>query len=152
MLGTTISVKDSAGVSRPAQLFYVSAVQVNFLIPQATAVGTATVTVTSGDGAVSAGTVEIAPIAPSVFTINSNSLVAAYVQRVHGDLTQSIEYLYAVDSSNNVTFPAIDMGPSTDQVYLNIYGTGIAGSPQSAVTVKIGNANAQVFYSGPSTF
>jgi uncharacterized protein (TIGR03437 family) len=153
LAGTTTAVQDSAGVSRPAQLFYASPVQVNFLIPQATALGTATVTITSGDGHVSAGTVAVTAIAPGIFTLNSNSLVAAYVQRVHADLTQSIEYLYAIDAAGNVTFPAIDLGPATDQVYLNIFGTGLQGrSSLSNVTITVGGVSTPALYAGPSTY
>jgi uncharacterized protein (TIGR03437 family) len=153
MLGTTVTVTDSQGIARPAQLFYVSPVQVNFLIPQATSIGTATVTNTSGDGFVSVGTVAIVAVAPSIFTLNSNSLVAAYVQRVHGDSTQSIENLYAVDAGGNVTFPLIDMGPSTDQVYVNIFGTGIqARSSLSGVSITMGGASSPALYAGPSTY
>ena len=153
MLGTTVNVQDALGVTRPAQLFYVSPVQVNFLIPQATAVGNATVTITSSDGFASVGTVAVTAVAPSIFTLNSNSLVAAYVQRVHGDNTQSIEYLYAVDAAGNVTFPLIDMGPSTDQVYLNLFGTGIQGrSSLSGVSITVGGAATTALYAGASTY
>jgi hypothetical protein len=53
LAGTTVSVKDSAGVERFAPLFFVSPDQINYLIPEGTLPGTATVTVTSGDGKVS---------------------------------------------------------------------------------------------------
>ena len=151
--GTTASVQDAQGVSRAAELFYVSPGQVNFLIPAGTAVGTATVKITAGDGHVSVGTVAITPIAPAVFTLNSDSLAAAYVQRVHGDGSQSIEFLYAVDGANNVTFPPIDMGPASDQVYVNIFGTGFRGrSALSAVVVKVGGVNVPALYAGASTY
>ena len=153
LAGTTAAVVDSAGVSRPVQLFYVSPGQVNFLIPQASALGTATVTITSGDGYVSVGTVAVTAIAPGIFTLNSNSLAAAYVQRVHGDGTQSIENLYAVDGAGNVTFPPINLGPATDQVYLNIFGTGIQGrSALSAVAITVGGVSVPALYAGPSTY
>ena len=153
LLGTTATVKDSLGVSRPAGLFYVSAGQVNFLVPKATALGNAVVTITSGDGFVSVGTVSIAAIAPALFTLNSNSLVAAYVQRVHGDGTQSIENVYGVDSAGNVISSPIDLGPPSDQVYLQLFGTGIQGSTDlTAVAVTVGNAGATAFYAGPSTY
>jgi uncharacterized protein (TIGR03437 family) len=153
MLGSTVTVQDSAGVPRPAPLFYVSGVQVNFLIPQATATGTATVTITSGDGFVSVGTMAVTAIAPSIFTLNSNSLAAAYVQRVHGDGTQSIEYLYAVDGAGNVTFPPIDLGPATDQVYINIYGTGIQGRTSlNTMAISVGGVSTQALYAGPSGY
>jgi len=153
LLGTTVTVQDSAGKSQPAQLFYVSPGQVNFLIPQTAASGNATVTITSGDGYVSTGTVAVTAIAPAIFTLNANSLAAAYVQRVHGDGTQSIENLYAVDAAGNVTFPPIDLGPATDQVYLNIYGTGIQGrSSLSAVTITVGGVSVSALYAGASGY
>jgi uncharacterized protein (TIGR03437 family) len=153
LLNTTATVQDAAGTVRPAQLFYVSPGQVNFLIPSGTSVGNATVTITSGDGFVSVGTVAIAAIAPSIFTLNSNSLAAAYVQRVHGDLTQSIENLYAVDGSGNVTYPGIDLGPATDQVYINMFGTGIQGrSDLSAVVITVGGVTVPALYASASTY
>ena len=151
--GTAVTILDSAGVSRPAQLFYVSPGQVNFLIPQATAPGNATITVTSGDGYVSVGTVAVAPVAPSIFTLNGNSLVAAYIQVVHADGTQTLGNLYAVDTSGNVTFPPISLGLPTDQVYLNIYGTGIQGrSSLGGVTITVGGVQVSALYAGPSTY
>jgi hypothetical protein len=53
LAGTTVSVKDGAGVERFAPLFFVSPDQINYLIPEGTLPGTASVTVTSGDGKVS---------------------------------------------------------------------------------------------------
>jgi hypothetical protein len=41
--------------------------QVNYIIPSGTAPGDATLTVTSGDGSVSSGTLEIRPVVPIVF-------------------------------------------------------------------------------------
>src|SRR5262249_5036505 len=55
LAGTTVSVRDSLGTSRPAPLFFVSFGQINYLMPPGTAPGTATVTVTSGDASISVG-------------------------------------------------------------------------------------------------
>ena len=49
--GSTVSIQDSAGTVRLAQMFYASAGQVNFLVPAATAIGRAQVTVNSANGA-----------------------------------------------------------------------------------------------------
>ncbi|MBI1765148.1 MAG: hypothetical protein HYR56_27365, partial [Acidobacteria bacterium] len=57
--GTTVMIRDSANVTRPAQLFFVSPVQVNFLLPKDTAAGTATVTITTSDNVVSAGLLQV---------------------------------------------------------------------------------------------
>jgi uncharacterized protein (TIGR03437 family) len=70
--GTTVKVRDSAGAERLAPLFYVKSSQVNFLIPAGTATGVATITITSGNGIVSTGTVRIAPVAPGLFAANAD--------------------------------------------------------------------------------
>jgi len=72
LAGTTARVKDSAGVERPAQLFFVSPAQVNFLMPAGLANGAATVTVTGGDGSVSTGVAPISATAPGMFAANAN--------------------------------------------------------------------------------
>src|SRR5260370_2811914 len=47
--GASVSVMDSAKVSRLAPLFYVSPNQINFVVPDSTATGMATVTIMNGD-------------------------------------------------------------------------------------------------------
>ncbi len=67
MAGTTIKVKDSAGVEREAPLFFVSPTQVNFQIPPGTANGAALITITGSDGTVSQSATEIVNVAPICF-------------------------------------------------------------------------------------
>jgi hypothetical protein len=47
LANTNVKVKDSAGTERQAPLFYVGPSQVSYLVPDGTAIGLATVTVTS---------------------------------------------------------------------------------------------------------
>ena len=61
-----VTVADSAGTTRSAIVFYVSPLQVNFQIPPGTAIGPATIAVTSG-GNVSQTTLTIAPVSPGLF-------------------------------------------------------------------------------------
>ncbi|HKX00486.1 MAG TPA: FG-GAP-like repeat-containing protein [Bryobacteraceae bacterium] len=147
---TTVKVKDAAGTERSAPLFYVSPGQVNYEIPAGTAVGIATITITAGDNTVSAAPLPIVPVAPGIFMLNSGGLVAANVLRVSGTV-QSYETVYTVDpATQHILARPIDLGPSTDQVFLLIYGTGIRGrSALSAVTATIGGAAAKVLYAGP---
>ena len=153
LAGTTVKVTDSTGTERLAPLFYVSFSQVNYLVPLGTALGTATVTITSSDGSLSIGTVQITAVAPGLFTANTDGQgpPAADVSRVKGDGTQSFEKPARLDTVQHkyVTIP-IDLGPTTDQVFLFLYGTGIRGrSSLSAVSVKIGSTPVQVLYAGP---
>ena len=72
LLGTTVTVRDALGVSRLAPLLFVSPGQINHLIPAGTAPGAATVTVQSGNGQISSGTVQVAQVAPGIFTANQS--------------------------------------------------------------------------------
>jgi uncharacterized protein (TIGR03437 family) len=154
LAGTSVKVKDSAGVERLAPLFFVSRGQVNYQVPSGTANGAATVTVTSNQNAVSEGTIRISSVAPGIFTANASGLgvAAATVLRVTADGSQVFEPVARFDQQQGqfVALP-IDLGPSTDQVFLILFGTGLRfRSNLSAVTARIGGENAQALFAGPA--
>jgi len=70
--GTTVRITDSAGVTRTAPLFFVSPQQANYQIPADTASGPAIVYVTSADGRVSTGAIQILAAAPALFTFSQD--------------------------------------------------------------------------------
>ena len=70
LAGVSVRIRDSVGIERPASLFYVSANQINFLMPPGTAPGTGIVSVRNRELSL-LGRVEVASVAPSVFTANS---------------------------------------------------------------------------------
>jgi uncharacterized protein (TIGR03437 family) len=152
LAGTTVKVKDSAGVERLAPLFFVAPTQINYQLPPGTANGTATVMVTSGDGAVSVGAVQVALVAPGLFSVNASGqgLAAAVALRVRADGSQSYEPIARFDSAQNkfIAVP-LDLGPPGDQVYLILYGTGWRSrSNLSTVAVKIGDTDVEALYAG----
>ena len=147
-----VKVKDSAGTERLASLFFVSPGQVNYQVPPGTVAGTAGVTITSGDGSVAAGTVVIAAVAPGVFAANSNGqgVAAGLALRVKGDGSQSYEQIAQFDAAQKkfISLP-IDLGPSNDQVFLVLFGTGIRfRSSLSAVSARLRSTEVQVLYAG----
>lgn len=154
--GTKVMIRDSAGNERLAGLLYVSPVQINYQIPDGLQTGDAQITITSGDGTVSTGTLKIAAVSPSLFSADASGtgLAAARVQRVHGDNSQSNEPVVTVDTTTGkIVAVPIDLGPATDQVYLNLFGTGIRKvSNSSAVTTTIGGVSATVTYAGAQGF
>jgi uncharacterized protein (TIGR03437 family) len=129
-LASTVSVKDSAGVSHSATVLYSSASQANFVVP-ATSIGAAVVTIGTQTAALL-----ISAIAPELYTLDSAGLAAAYVVHVSASGVQTLV---------SVSAP-IDV--SSGQVYLILFGTGIRGAG-SNVSVTIGGINAPVAYSGP---
>ncbi|MDQ3009873.1 MAG: hypothetical protein M3X11_04125, partial [Acidobacteriota bacterium] len=152
LAGSSVKVRDGAGVERLAPLFFVAPNQVNYLVPASTALGEASITVTSGDGTMSSGKVRIANIAPGLFSANASGqgVAAAVVLRVKANGTQIYEELSRYDATQQrfVSVP-IDVGPEGDQVFLILYGTGWRyRSSLSAVTMKIGGVNAETSYAG----
>jgi len=142
---TTVTVTDSTGVSRLAPLFYVSPSQVNYEIPAGTAAGVATVTVKSGDGAVSKAPLGINAVAPSLFTLNATGLVAADAIEVSNG-GETYANVYQLNSSNEVVPLPINLGAEGDQVYLVLAGTGVRGA--SNVSVTVGGVAVPVIYAG----
>ncbi len=153
LAGTSVRVRDSAGVERSAPLFFVSPAQVNYLIPAGTANGAAIVTITSGDGVVSAEDTTIAAVAPGLFTVDDSGrgLAAALALRAKTDGSQQFESVAQFDPAQNkfVAVP-IDLGPETDQVFLILFGAGLRyRSALSAVRARIGDVDSQVSFAGP---
>ncbi len=154
LAGTEVVVKDTAGVERRAGLFYVSATQINFLIPAETAVGGARVTITSSDGLVSTGIVQIVAVEPGLFTANSDGKSAAsgLALRVKRDTPHIYEPIAVYDATQKrfVCRP-IEFGAADEEIYLVLYGTGIRhrGSA-SNVIVQIDGVNVQALYAGPA--
>ncbi len=148
ILGTNVRVKDSAGVERLAPLFFVSPMQVNYQLPPGTALGAATMTLTSGDAKQSTGTITVVAVAPGVFTATSDGkgLAVGIAVHVKLDSTQVREPLVEWDGTKFVARP-IDLGPTGEIVILELYGTGIRHrTSQAAVTATIGGANATLHY------
>ncbi len=81
--GTTVTVKDSAGTTRTAQISYASPSQVNFVVPSGSATGAATVSYTVNGTAVTGG-INVAATYPNLFTVNTTGGAAAYTQTVNG--------------------------------------------------------------------
>jgi len=151
LLGTTISVKDSGGVERQAGEFFVSPGQANYELPSGTATGPATVNVTSANTKMSIGTIEVAVIAPGIFSANSSGqgIAAAIALRVRG-AQQFVEQISQYNANTNSFDPIpIDLGPQGDQVFLIMFGTGFRfRSGENGVSVKIGGRTVQSLFSG----
>ena len=132
--GASVTVTDSAGVARQAPLYLVSAQQINFVVPAATAPGAATIAV-AGAPAIPLR-VNIAPVAPGIFTS------AVQVLRVAADGSQTTETV--------IPTTPIRVGPGA--TYLILYGTGIRNrSSLDAATLSAGTLKLPVAYAGPQS-
>jgi uncharacterized protein (TIGR03437 family) len=100
---------------------------------------------------VSTGTVQIAAVSPGLYTATSDGkgVAAALAVTVHADGTSSFVDTFQCASATNCTALPIDLGAATDQVVLELFGTGIRGrSALANVTCKIGTTTVPVQYAG----
>jgi uncharacterized protein (TIGR03437 family) len=153
LAGTSVRVRDLSGVERLAPLFYVSPTQINYQIPPGTLPGPVAVTVTGGDGSTSAGSEDVALVAPSLFTANAtgSGAPAAFAVRARAG-QQTVIPVARLDALANPPqyVPAeIDLGPAGDVVALVLYGTGVRKRTSlAAVRVVIGGVEVQPEYAG----
>ncbi|MGE0126887.1 MAG: matrixin family metalloprotease [Blastocatellales bacterium] len=150
--GTQVRLRDSSGNERLAPLFFVSPNQINYQIAPGIVTGPTSVTITSGDGSVSTGSILVESVAPGVFAMNANGrgVAAALALRFRNGV-QSYESIYSFDSSQNQFVPVpIDLGPATDQVFLVLFCTGVRfRSSLSAVSYDVGGATGTPLFAGP---
>ena len=150
--GVQVQVKDSAGVSRNASLFYVSPTQISFLNPAGSAAGSATVAVVLDSTTVAQGAVTVETVTPGLFGANADGqgVAAAVAVRVKADGTQTAENLIQLNTTTNKFEAApISVSDAAEQVILLAFGTGFRNRPTSStVTATIGGASAPVSYAG----
>jgi uncharacterized protein (TIGR03437 family) len=146
--GGPVSVTDASSVSRPAQVFYTSPAQIDFLIPPGTVPGPATITVTAPNGtsASASATAQIAGVSPGIFQLNAMALAAAETVRVMADQSQTIGQVYYLDPSNNVIPLPINVAAANGSVYLAVYGTGLEKA--QSVTATVGGQPVTVQWFG----
>jgi uncharacterized protein (TIGR03437 family) len=148
--GVTVTIKDVLGVERNAPLFFVSPGQINYQIPAGVAQGEGSVTIKQGGNLIASGLLQIAPVAPGLFTADASGrgLPAAVALRIKADGAQSYEPVAQFNATTN-RFEAvpIDLGPATEQVFLIAFGTGFR-APNETATATLGEANAEVLYTG----
>jgi uncharacterized protein (TIGR03437 family) len=147
--GTSVSIVDSSGKTAPAPMFYVAPDEVDFVVPAGVAAGTAKVTVTANGITQTAGNIQVTSTSASLLTINSAGLPAAYAVRVSASSSQTVESVYSIASNGAIVASPINMGSSTDTVYLILFGTGIAAAGTANTQVTVNGVNASVAYAGP---
>jgi uncharacterized protein (TIGR03437 family) len=150
LAGSTVSIRDSAGILRLGALSFVSPGQINYVMPAAAAVGPATIAVSAANGAIASGTVPIAGVAPALFAINAGgvAIAAAGAVRVNADNSQSPVAVFQCGATLESCAPTpIDV--SAGPVYLTLYGTGIRNRSSFAnVHCTIGGVDTPALFAG----
>ena len=145
--GARLDITDSNGQTRPAPLYYVTSTQLSYLIPAGTAQGHATLKLTTSAGATVNDGFEVQRISPGLFTANASGsgVAAGFWIKVAASGSQTQGYLFdpsqAAGSRNAVP---VDLGSSTDRVYLSLYGTGFRGATPTQATATVGGISVPV--------
>ena len=150
--GVTLAVTDSAGVQRNALLLYVSPSQINFLVPDNIAPGTAIFAVAGGTAAQSF-TAAVQPVAPTLFSMSGtgSGVAAALAVAVQAGNPQ-LQSPVPVFQCGNTGCVSVPIALGVDQpLYVSFYGTGIRNRSSLAnVTVTINGVSVPVLYAGPA--
>ncbi|NOT61602.1 MAG: hypothetical protein HOP19_15400 [Acidobacteria bacterium] len=150
--GVTVTIKDSAGMSRLAQLLFVSPNQINYLMPLGVALGNATITINDGQGRQTKAYEFIRQAGPALFSANGNGrgVAAGSLLRVRSNGTQVWESLFTYDATKREYVPrTVGFERADEEYYLVLFGSGIRGRqvPLSEV-VASGAHPATVLYAG----
>ena len=149
--GVGATVTDSSGKTAPIPLIAVTPSQVNAVLPAGLQTGEATINVTSSSGARITGGIALVTVAPALFTADESGggVAAAQVVIAHRDGSQTFSGAIASCNSGGCTPIPINLGSSTDQAVLELFGTGIRGAGgASNVTVSAGSTQGTVLYAG----
>jgi hypothetical protein len=153
LAGIRLEVRDSVGVVRSAQLLYVSPTQINFQVPDDTAVGEATLTIAGEGGSSAAGTMQVDAVAPGLFVLRQVPLptpvAAAVIIRIEPDGTQTVLPLLNCTPQAFCLpqFPDFDGRP----LYVSLFGTGFRNAISSTVMCTADGRPLTIEYAGPQS-
>lgn len=146
--GTTVNLTDVNQTTVAASLFYVGTGQVNFLVPTNLAPGLGQIEITAGDGTRSVGPLQIANVAPGIFTADG-TLAVGQAQQVDAQGNQTFLNLANYDTtSEKFTTTPVSLGPSTTSTYLILYGTGIRAAPISQISMTMNGLTVTPAFAG----
>lgn len=148
--GTAVTIVDESGTSTPAPILYASSTEVNFQIPDTVLLGPATITVTAGDGTMSSQQVNLVPVAPGLFAVNSSGLSASFADCVAADGTQTT---ILTSQAVNGALVAVPLNLNMcQQTILELWTTGLDAADATTVQATIGGQDATVLYAGPQNY
>jgi uncharacterized protein (TIGR03437 family) len=136
-----------------AKTLYVSATQINFVMPAATPVGTVQVEIVGPEIIFGAAPVLIQPVAPALFSADASGSGVAAALSLHlslaGHFLSDPVPIFVCDAPVHCAAVPQDVGIDTP-LYFELFGTGIRGRSSLAnVIVTIGGIPVQVLYAGP---
>jgi trimeric autotransporter adhesin len=124
LAGVTVNVTDSASVTRAAELFYVTPTSLSFIVPTATAIGAASVAITSASSGVFTEPLQIAAVAPGLFSAESTGQGVMRGYAIRNGTTVEAVARFDQTTRRWVTVP---LAAPINQLVLVVQGTGLRG-------------------------
>jgi uncharacterized protein (TIGR03437 family) len=148
----TLTVTDSAGVTRPAGLVYASPTQINFVVPDGTSPGAATLNETNGS-ATQTFSATVQNVVPTLFSMSSTGTGVAAATALQTQATGQLQSPVSVFQCSGGSCTSVPMVLGVDTpIYVSFYGTGIRGrSSLSNVHLTIGGTSVPVQFAGAQT-
>ena len=146
--GVSLQVIDSAKASAMESLFYVAPNQINFVL-SALMPGTATVKILNGDSTPPTTMVQVATVAPGLFTVNGSRTgvpAAIAVRRSIATQTDQAVPVFHCDANSCTSVP-LDTAAGA-QVFLELFGTGIRGRSALPTSLRLLVASLPVLFAG----
>jgi uncharacterized protein (TIGR03437 family) len=139
--GVHVAITDSQGQLRQAPIYFAAPNSVGYLVSAGTALGPASVTLTTPSGSFS-GAADIGTISPGLYSANAtgSGAAAGFWISVDANGARIQDYLFDLATRNPTP---IDLGPPTNQIYLSLYGTGFRGST-GQITATVGGVGVPV--------
>jgi uncharacterized protein (TIGR03437 family) len=150
--GVVIDVQVAGqSAARAIPLLMVSPTQVNAILPADLATGPVSFSLRNANGTHFQAASYIEPVAPALFAVQKDKqgYAVATLLRVKADGSRSIEELVAADpSSGNLTPLPVSFGDVTDDLYVSLYGSGMAGVDSGNVSLSVAAEELPVLFSG----
>ncbi|MEX2299674.1 MAG: hypothetical protein WD733_01985 [Bryobacterales bacterium] len=147
--GASVEIVDSIGNPRPAGLYFVSAGQINCVIPAGASTGLATVIVRRNGVGIATAEIRLESVSPALFSANNSGTgVAAAVALTIPASGERTSHTLA----DGATPTPVSLGSESDAVYLLLFGTGVRGFGDVAnIVARVGGVAVPILGAAAQT-
>lgn len=125
-------------------IVYVGPEQVNLYVPAGVVRGAASLHVLLDGVSVAAGAVQVAPVAPGIFTVGQGVPAALAALYSEAGLVREVPVFHC--SNAECVGARLPVGEGDERLVLTVFGTGLRGAGQ--VTATVGEEDADVLFAG----
>ena len=148
--GVVLQLQENNGWTRQVPLLYVSPTQINFQVPEDTALGDVKLTIGTHNGPIDAGSAQVNARAPTLFMLSPSNLVpVATGVLVKPDGTQVALPISSCGLELGCGVEMIPLSTADGTIYLSLFGTGFGAPTAGDVTCSINGMPVPVVYAGP---